>query len=197
MPFTKKTLTDCLQSLADRHESNGVLPTSSVVLVYWTRLLNKGVNYCADKMRINKSTTVTVASKTVALPDDFLVMNRVFNASENELKMIDPDDIPNQTGYAYWITGDQFNGFYLNTPTDGVYTIEYSFKPAEMVNGTDKCIIPDIEAPVAYAYAMIRKGESDPFEDANDSLLECDSRLAEMQSAKVINENFNGFIING
>ena len=195
MVFVKKTLADCLQSLADRHESNGTLTTSSATLSYWTRLLNKGVNYCADKMRINKSTTVTVASKTVALPDDFLLMNKVFDSSNNEMAMVDPDDIPNQTGYAYWVTGDQFNGFYLNAPTDGVYTIEYSFKPVEMSSGTDKCIIPDIEAPVAFSYAMIRKGESDPFEDADKALAECDSRLAEMQSAKVINENFNGFEI--
>ena len=193
MVFVKKTLTDCLQSIADRHESSGTLPTSSATLTYWTRLLNKGVNYCADKLRLEKSGSSTVASGTVALPDDFLIMNKVFDASNNEWAMVDPDDVPNQAGNAYWVTGNQMDGFYLNTNTDGIYTIKYAFKPTEMVNGTDKCVIPDLEAPVAYAYAMIRKGESDPFEDADKALAECDSRLAEMLSAYSINSNFQGF----
>ena len=89
------------------------------------------------------------------------------------------------------------DGFYLNTPTNTTYTIKYSFKPVELSSDSDKCIIPDPEAPVAYAYAMIRKAESDPFEDADTALQECDSRLAEIQSAYSINSNFNGFEING
>ena len=196
MPFTQKTLTDCLQSLADRHESNGTLPKSSATLAYWTRFLNKGVNYCADKLRLEKSTTLTTVSGTIALPDDFLIINNVFDSSENELYMVDSGDVPSQTGYAYWITGNQTDGFALNTPNDKAYTVKYSFRPTEMSSGTDKCIIPDIEAPVSFAYGMIRKGESDPFEDADKALAECDSRLAEMQSQVAINSDSIGFTWN-
>jgi len=190
--FTKKTLADCLQSLADRHESNGTVPTSSVVLSFWTRLLNKGVNYCADRLRLTKTTTLTTVNGTIALPDDFLVRDSVF-LDDYELTQVDPQDKAKQVGMVYWITGNQTDGFYLNTPTDDTFTVNYSFKPAEMVNNTDKCIIPDIEAPVAYAYAQIRKAESDPFEDADKALIECDSRLKEIQSANSINNVAVGF----
>jgi len=194
MPYQKKTLADLQQSLADRHDA-GTLPTSSATLAFWTRLLNRGVNYCADKLRINKSTTLTTASGTIALPDDFLVMNRVFDASNNEQSMVGQDDLANHTGSVYWISGNQFDGFYLNAPSDKAYTVEYSFKPVEMATGTDKCIIPDPEAVVAYAYSFLRRSETDPIGDADTALQECDTRLAELQDANSINNNFSGFVI--
>jgi hypothetical protein len=188
MPYTRKTLTDCLQSLADRHESNGTLPTSSTVISFWTRLLNKGVAYCADKLRLTKSTSLTTASGSVALPDDFLIRDSVF-LGDQEYLQVDPQDEAQHVGTAYWITGNQTDGFFLNTVDDDTFTVNYSFKPAEMVSGTDKCIIPDPEAVVAYAYAMLRKTESDPFEDADRALQECDARLKEITSASSINSN--------
>jgi len=194
MPYQKKTLADLQQSLADRHDA-GTLPTSSATLAFWTRLLNRGVNYCADKLRINKSTTLTTASGTIALPDDFLVMNRVFDASNNEQSMVGQDDLANHTGSVYWISGNQFDGFYLNAPSDKAYTVEYSFKPVEMATGTDKCIIPDPEAVVAYAYSFLRRSETDPIGDADKALQECDTRLTELQDAYSINSNFTGFIL--
>lgn len=194
MPFVKKTLADCLQSLADRHESNGVLPTASETISFWTRLLNKGVNYCADKLRLTKSTSLTTTSGSVALPDDFLVRDSVF-LDTVEYTLVDPNDESIHEGLVYWITGNQTDGFTLNVPDDDTYTVSYSFKPAEMVNTTDECIIPDIEAPVSFAYAYIRKAESDPFEDADKALQECDNRLKEIQSQSAINADGIGFTI--
>ena len=190
--YIKKTLLDCLQSLADRHD-NGTLPTSSATLSFWTRILNRGVLYCADKMRINKSTPLTVSSGTVVLPDDFLLINNVQDSGGIEYTMVDPSDIQSRNGLVYWITGNQTDGFYLNTPQDGVFTVDYVYRPALMVSNSDICVIPDIEAVSSYAYSFIRKGESDPFNDADKALQECDSRLSEMISAYSINTDAIGF----
>lgn len=194
MPYVKKTLTDLLQSLADRHEANGVVPTSSATTAYWTRLLNKGVNYCADKLRLTKSTSLTTVSGVIALPDDFLVRDSVF-LDDYQFTQVDPQDEAQHVGLTYWITGNQTDGFVLNTTEDDTYTVNYSFKPVELSSGTDKCVIPDPEAPVAYAYSMIRKAESDPFEDADKSMQEVDIRLKEIQSQFAVNSNSVGFNI--
>ena len=194
MPYTKKTLADLKQSLADRHDA-GVLPTSSVTLSYWTRMLNRGIAYCTDKLRLMKSTSLTTSSGTIALPDDFLVINRVFDAQNNELSQVAQDDNAMQTGWVYWISGNHTDGFALNTPTDATYTVEYSFKPAELSSDNDVCIIPDPEAVVAYAYAFLRRAETDPIGDADKALQECDSRLVEIQDTYSINNNFQGFVL--
>jgi hypothetical protein len=191
MPYAKKTLADLKQSLADRHDS-GTLPTASATLALWVRLLNRGVNYCADKLRLEKSTALTTASGTIALPDDFLVVNRVFNSDNNEYYMVDSHDKTLHTGSVYWITGNHFDGFYLNAPSDLILTVYYSFKPVEMSADADECIIPDPEAVVAYAYSFLRRSETDPIGDAQQALEECDNRLAEMQDAYGINQNFTG-----
>jgi|WetSurMetagenome_2_1015567.scaffolds.fasta_scaffold162069_2 hypothetical protein len=194
MPYAKKTLTDLKQSIADRHDS-GILPTSSVTLAFWTRLLNRGQAYCADKLRLLKSTTLTTSSGSVSMPDDFLTISRVYDSSENELAQVDQEDLACQVAGTFWITGNHFDDFKLNTTEDKAYTVEYTFRPAEMVNNTDECIIPDPESVVSFAYAMLRKSETDPIGDADAALQECDSRLNEMQSAYNINSNFTGFII--
>lgn len=191
--YTKKTLADLKQSLADRHDS-GVLPTVAATLAFWTRLLNRGVNYCADKMRMAKDATLTTSSGTIALPDDFLVVNSV-NKSDTPLSQVDATDLQSQTAETFWITGNHFDGFYLNTGEDETYTVNYSFKPAEMTTDSDICIIPDPEAVVAYAYAMLRKSETDPINDADKALGECDTRIVEMIDADSINNNFQGFNI--
>ncbi len=51
------------------------------------------------------------------------------------------------------------------------------------------------EAVVAYAYAFLRKAETDPIGDADAALKECDTRLAEIQDAYLMNNNFQGFIL--
>ena len=193
MAYAKKTLANLQQSLADRHDS-GVLPTSSVTLAYWTRLLNRGLAYCADKLKLETSDTITIASGTGALPDDFISINRVFSGDQ-EYTQISKDDVENQTGYTYWITGSHFGGFYLNTETDGDYTVYYAYRPAEMVNTTDVCVIPDPEAVSAFAYGMLRKSETDPIEDADASLQECEDRLNSLIMAQNINDKLEGFHI--
>lgn len=193
MPYTPKTLADMKQSLADRHD-NGRVPTNTTILARYVRLLNRGVDYCVDRMRISKAATVTVASGVGSLPDDFLVINSVF-LGEVPYFQVDPEDETVHLGLAYWITGNQTDGFTLHSVDDGDFTVNYSFRPAPLASDADVCVIPDIEAPVAYAYAMLRKGESDPFEDAEISLQECDSRLREMQSVKSINEDAMSFTI--
>lgn len=191
--YTKKTLTDCLQSIADRHD-NGTLPTSSAILSFWTRILNRAVLYCADKLRLTKQTTLTTVSGTIALPDDFFLRDSVFEG-DTEYYLVDPQDKNAHLSTSYWITGNQYDGFYLNTPNDATFTVNYIFRPTPLVSGTDVCIIPDIEAVVAYAYALIRKGESDPFEDSDRALQECDARLREMQSSSAINSDAIGFTV--
>lgn len=194
MPFTLKTLADLQQSLADRHD-NGTVPANTTILARYTRLLNRGVDYCADRIRLEKETTVTTVSGVGDLPDDFMVINAVFDSSDNEYFMIAVGDVSSRVGRAYWITGNQTDGFVLNATTDDTFTVQYAFRPAPLVNTTDICVIPDIEAPVAYAYAMLRKGESDPFEDADSSLQECDARIREINSANAINTDSLGFEI--
>ena len=188
--YTKKTLTELQQSVADRHDS-GVIPTSSVTLSFWARLLNRGQAYLADRLRLEKKEDYTTVNGTIALADDFLVIHRVYEG-DDEYTQVDKDDTDHQIGSVYWITGNHYSGFSINTPSDVTVTAYYSFKVAEMVSGTDECIIPDPEAVVAYAYGMLRKSETDPIEDANESLAEADRRLAEMQSVQTINDNFNG-----
>lgn len=192
MPYTQSTLSTLKQSLADRHDS-GVLPTSSVTLTFWTRLLNRGIEYCADRLRLEKSTSLTTASGTIALPDDFLTINRVVDSGDVDLYQVDADDLASHISRAYWITGNQTDGFYLNTVNDETYTVYYSFKPSPLSSDSDVCIIPDPEAVVAYAYSMLRKSETDPIEDAESSMQECDARLLELQSALNVNNNFTGF----
>lgn len=189
MAFVKKTLADLKQKMADRHDS-GVLPTDSATLSFWTRLLNDGVAYCADKLRLEKSASLTTASGTIALPDDFLIANRVYKGT---VELIKTDKDENHDGLVYWITGNQTDGFYLNTTEDETYTVWYSFKPEEMDSNSDVCIITDPLAVVAYAYSFLRKSETDPIGDADKALEECDIRLAEIQSQQNINDNFNGF----
>lgn len=194
MAYAQKTLSDCHQSLADRHD-NGTVPNSSSILARYTRLINRGVEYCADRMRMSTPASVVVTSGVGDLGTDFIIVNSVFNASGQALTLVDPEDQSVQRGLVYWITGNARDGYDLNVPDDGTYTVNKAFKPQWMSSTSDACIIPDIEAPVAYAYAMLRKSESDPFEDAEAALQECDSRIAEMNSQLSMNEDAIGFTL--
>lgn len=193
MAYALLTLADIKQSLADRHD-NGVVPTNSIILARYVRLINRGIAYCADRLRLSKPVTLAVVSGVADLPDDFILANSVF-VDTVEYTKVDPEDELVHSGLVYWITGNQVDGFVFNTPSDGSYVVNYAFRPAPLVNNTDVCIIPDIEAVSAYAYAMLRKGESDPFEDADKSLQECDARILEMASANSINADAIGFTL--
>ena len=193
MAFVKQTLADLKQSLADRHNS-GTLPTKATTLSLWTRLLNKGQNYCARKTNIQATTSLTTASGTIALPENFKSIFRVF-LDDTEMVQVGQDDLDQQNGYVYWISGDHFNGFYLNTDSDQEYDIQYYYYPSPMSLDADECFVTDPEAPVAYAYAMLRRSESDPFEDAERSLQEVDSRIVEMNSDKMKNDDNLDFLM--
>lgn len=192
MSYAVKTLADLKQSLADRHD-NGTVPTNTTILAKYVRLLNRGVEYCTDRMRIRNTSSVVVTSGVGTLPTGFIIANSVFNSGNVELLKVDPEDQSMHTGLVYWIIGNQTDGFTLNVPTDGTYTVNFAFRPTWLANNTDVCIVPDIEAPVAYAYAMLRKSESDPFEDSESALQECDARIAEMNSSMSINDDAIGF----
>ncbi|HHE45924.1 MAG TPA: hypothetical protein ENL05_01055 [Candidatus Moranbacteria bacterium] len=196
MAYTKPTLADLKQSLADRHDG-GDIPTDSSTLSLWIRLFNRGVEYCIRKLGIVKSTSLTTSGGTVALPDDFVKINRVYDANDNLISLI-TKEISVKAGTSedvYWITGDFVNGFYFNTPDDETYTIYYTYRPSPMSADTDVCQFQDEEAITAYAYGMLRKSESDPFEDANQALGEVDARLSEIASQYNTNDKPLGFTL--
>lgn len=187
MAYAKPTLAELKQSLADRKEG-GELPTDSSTLSLWTRALNNGINYCIERLRITTSTALTTSSGTIALPDDFVMIGDVVDSGGKKQGQISFLDSTGTTGDVYWISGDFDTGFYLNTPADETFTVFYVKRPSPLVNDTDTSTFPDQEAIVAYAYGMLRKAESDPFEDANSSLAECDNRLREIKSQYGLND---------
>lgn len=189
MAYQVKTLNDLLQATADRHEA-GTLPTDSATLSYWTRLLNRAKDYCADRLKMTKSTSLTTSSGTIALPDDFVVVNAVVDSNDLVWTLISKENSEQATGTQYWITGDQDNRFSLNTLTgyDQTFTVYYTYRPGDMSAGSDECVIPDPEAVVARAYGMLRMAEFDPAEDADKALGECDRRLDEIVYQRNIND---------
>lgn len=192
MAYAKKTLANLQQSLADKI-SAGVVPTSSSKVSYWNRMLNEGQNYCADILRLSKSTSLTTVSGTIAMPTDFLLVDDVVNSSDKKLVQINKEDSANTDSGVYWITGNHFDGWSLNTNDDEAYTVWYVFKPAEMSATSDLCIIPDPVAVVCYAYAKLRMAQTDPLEDADKEMGECNRRLDEVISANSVNEGGQSF----
>lgn len=187
--YIKPTLATLKQSLADRHES-GDLPTDSATLSQWIRLFNRGAEYCISRLGITKSTSLTTSSGTIALPDDFISIDKVLDSAGNEYALIglDESDASSTGDKVFWISGDFASGFYLNSPDDETLTVYYTYRPSPLVNDTDTCAFPDEEAIVAYAYGMLRKSESDPFDDASSALGEVEVRLQEIASQYTKNE---------
>lgn len=196
MAYTKATLADLQQSLADKI-SAGVVPSSSVKLAYWTRMLNDGQKYCADYLRLTKSASKTTAGAssttggTIAIGDDFISVVKVIDANDVELTQISPDDSAQYItsgGDVFWITGNDLDDYYLNTPTNDTYTIWYVYHVAKMVDTTDECIIADPVAVVCYAYSKLRMAQTDPLDDADKELGECNRRLDKIVSARITND---------
>lgn len=192
MSYSKKTLANLQQSLADKI-SAGVVPTSSAKISYWNRMLNEGQNYCADILRLSKTTSLTTVSGTIALPDDFLLIDHVLNSSGMKLIQINKEDSENTGDGVFWITGNHFDGWSLNSNVDETYTVWYVFKPSEMSATSDLCIIPDPVAVVCYAYSKLRMAQTDPLEDADKEMGECNRRLDEVISANSVNEGGQSF----
>jgi len=195
MSYTKKTLLDLQQYLADKHDS-GSLPTDSSTLAYWTRLLNNAQDYIADRLKLVKSTDLTTVSGIIALPDDFISIKSVIVDDEIELAQIDKEDSGGVTGNVFWITGNHYDGFSLNTPNDDDYEVFYVYNIDPLVNTTDICIIPDPITVAIYAYAKLRQAETDPLEDANQSLGEAEARIRSMIENRVTNDGDLSFTLN-
>ncbi len=193
MAYAKKDLEDLQQSLADKI-SAGVVPTSSAKVSYWNRMLNEGQAYCADRLRMTKSASLTTSSGTIALPTDFLLIDKVITSGGFSVEQINKED-SESTSFGYWITGNHFDGWYLNSNTDETYTVWYVFKPSEMSATTDLCIIPDPVAVVCYAYSKLRMAQTDPLEDADKEMGECNRRMDEVISSYTINEGGQSFTI--
>lgn len=187
MAYTKKTLQDLLQSLADKHDG-GDLTTDTTTLSYWKRLLNRGKDYCAEQLGIIKRASITVTSGTYTLPDDFISLVNVTTTGGVELTLISQPSSEGASGLVYWISGNHSAGFILNIPTDDTYYIYYTYRVEDMSATTDVCLIPDPEAVVCHAYYKLRKSETDPFEDAQESLDECNERLNTLRDAMQEND---------
>lgn len=195
MAYAKKTLSDLKQSLADKIAA-GVLPTSSTKLAYWTRMLNDGQQYCADRLRLTTSVSKTTTGATsttpgsVVLPDDFILIDKVVDSDGNAYEQISKEEslLATDAMKVFWITGNHFDDWYLNTPENATYTVYYTYRPSEMSSNSDECIIPDPLAVVCYAYSKLRMAQTDPLEDADKEMAECNRRLDEVLSARVFNE---------
>lgn len=196
MAYTKPTLADLQQSLADKIAA-GVVAASSTTLAYWTRMLNDGQKYCADRLKLTKSASKTTTGATsttggsVAVGDDFISVDKVVDSDGIELTQVSPEDAAQHIssgGSVFWITGNQTDDYYLNTPSNATYTIWYVYHIAKMVNTTDECIIPDPVAVVCYAYSKLRMAQTDPLEDADKEMAECNRRMDSIVSSRVIND---------
>lgn len=196
MAFTVKNLGDLKQSLADRHDA-GVLPTDSATLSYWIRLLNKAMSYCSDRLELTKSTQLTTVAGVIALPDDFIYINRVTDGGGTILPVISKEDAPFIGSRCVWITGDQDSRFSLNVygEPNETFTVYYTYRPGDMSVDADECAISDPEAVVAMAYGNLRMAETDPLGDADKSFAECERRINKMQYQRNINDGPQGFTL--
>lgn len=203
MSYTTKTLADLKQDLADRHD-NGVLPTSTTVINYWIRLLNKSKDYCVSRLHLTKQLTFTTSSGVYTLPTDFTVLDSVVDSENKQWGIISPTESVGIMGYYYWVTGNPVDGFIFNIPftnseTDKTFTISYTYKADDMVIDADKCIIQDYEAVSSRAYGYLRASETDPLDDVDKSFAECDRRLNDLIYNRNLNNGGNDitFYVNG
>lgn len=151
-------------------------------------MLNDGQDYCVRRLNQKKSTSLTTTSGSVALPDDFKSIEEVVDEDGNQLAQISKEDSASASGSCFWVTGNHLDGYTLNTPDDVQYTVWYSFHPAKMVNTTDECIISDPVAVVCYAYSKLRMAQTDPLEDADKEMSECERRINEMEFHEIKND---------
>jgi hypothetical protein len=190
--YSAPTLAELKQSLADR-KTGGILPNDAATLSLWIRFFNRGSKYCIERLGIQKSVSLVVSSGVASLPADFVVAEQAVGSNNIPLGLISAQDSDGVAGSYFWITGNMTDGFVFNTPTDGTYTLYYTYRPYKMADDADVCPFPDEEAVVAYAYSMLRRSESDPFEDASLTLAEVDNRLNEIQGQFNLNDGGNQF----
>ncbi len=176
---------DLQLSLAYRYGETAIPTKPTTNRKYW---LNRGQEYCAQKLNLTTSATVTVTSGEGTLPTDFIYPETVLSSDNVELMKVAADEFSRWEGLVYAVTGNAKDGYTIKTKDDGDYTVHYKFKPTDMTSNDDECIIPDGEAVAAYAYAMLRKSETDPLGDAETNLKECDMRIDNMIGDRKMND---------
>lgn len=192
MAYVKTTFLDCRQSLADKHDS-GVLPSDAQSLSFWNRLLNRAKDYAVEYIRLTKTVPLTTVSGSVALPDEHIFIDSIFNSSNIELVLVPSDAVDEQAGYVYWVTGNEIDGHTLHTTTDETFSVTYTYRVGDMVNDSDICIIPNEEIISLIAYSKLRKSETDPLGDADSSMAEAIRLLNEYVDQRQLNDRALGF----
>ena len=189
--YTKTTLLDIKTALSYRYGEE-TLPTDSATVSKRNHFINRGIEYILSRLKPVKKTTLTVASGTVTLPTDFRTPFFIFDTAGNQLSQISKTESTATTGFVYWIDGTFKDGYTFNTSTDGDYDVFYEYYPAPLASDVDISEVADGEAVACYAYAMIRKSESDPLDDADKSLTECENRIGQMiEEARENDKPFN------
>ncbi len=185
--YAKQTFQNLQLSLAYRYGESAIPSSGTANRNFW---LNRGQDYCVDRIGMKKQASITVSSGTASLPTDF----------KFPISLLDSDNVIysqiNEEQYSYYssshtvftITGNHSSGFTLKASNDGTFTLTYYFHPSPMSSNSDVCIVPDGEAVVAYAYGMLRKSETDPLGDAGPSLSEAEERIKQMQINQSGNE---------
>jgi len=187
MAYTKSTFGDIQLSVAYRYGETALPDSGDDNRKFW---INKGIEYCINQMKLRKTTNVVVASGEVALDDDFKVFTELRNSGNAPIALTPEKDYNaySDSMLVCAVTGNYSIGHTLKVKVDGTYALTYEFFPAKMVDLTDICVIPDMEAVAAYAYAMLRKSETDPLEDAEINIREADNRIAEMNRDLGVND---------
>lgn len=177
--YAKPTFQSIQLALSYRYGETAIPASGTANRNFW---LNEGVKYIADRLKLKKSTTALVASGEVALPTNFksLVGDVIYDTNNAPFYIVNEEEYARQSGNIFTITGNFTDGYKLKAKTDGTYTYEYHFYPDTMSSNSDTCIIPDGEAVVCYAYAHLRKSETDPLGDADKNLEEMEVRIAKM-----------------
>lgn len=176
MAYSKTTYNQLQLSLAYKYGEDAIPNSGTGPRNHW---LNKAVQYIADRLKMQKEAPVTVTSGVGTLPTDFKAVVLVTDADNVEWVQVNKEDYNSiiSPAQVFTIGGDHISGYTLKTKTDGIFTVHYYFHNEDMVNSGDICAIPDGEAVVCYAYAMLRKSETDPLDDAQSNLEEMERRI--------------------
>ena len=191
MAYAKSTFEDLLLSLSYRYGESSTPPSGIENRKYW---LNRGVNYVLDRLKPVQTDTITVASGVCDLTSgagttlDFRSFVSLLDSNNHSIQIVSPDQYAHAEGNVCSITGNHTSGFTLNVKTDGTYTLWYRFYPSDMTADGDVCIVSDPEAVVAFAYAQIRRSETDPLGDVDKNLQECEDRINNMAEELSRNE---------
>lgn len=191
MAYAKQTFNDVLTSVAYRYGETSV-PASGID--NWKHWANKGVEYCAERLDLKKSVSITTINDVCVLNAsitdpamDFKSVSKLVDVNGRVIPISNNYERKVASAYTFSLTGDHATGITLHA-ADGTYTLYYNFYPAPMVSLTDVCIIPDGEAVSAFVYAQIRRSETDPLNDVEKNLQEVENRINKMSEELSKNE---------